>query len=237
MEKRNIFIVLWIAQLTFLSGFLNGGSLLLYSNALSHHTGNLTRAAAALSRADFYAAAGLLLLPVSFFAGAFLSGLLFHEKNFALSKRYGILLMSFSLVFATVRLFTFPLGLTCAIICVILGIQNGMFIFYKGILIRTTHLSGYLTDAALCLGGALRNKTATGKKKSVDIPRPDTENTAPIKRVPFYLFNIVCFMSGAACSVHTRIYSFFLTAALLYFVCGLYYFVLRICTLPPKRRT
>lgn len=214
MKTRNILILVWIAVLTFLSGFLNGAAFSLYASAFSHHTGNLTRAAAAFSHFDFWAALKILLLPFSFFAGSFISGLLFYDKDFKPSKRYGVLLMSFSLVFACLGFSAAPILISSLFICLILGIQNGMFIFYKGILIRTTHFTGYLTEAGFCLGAYFRTKTDEKKHGS------------ELKRSLFYLVSILCFMFGAFCSIRTG-KNFFLVAALIYLICGLCYFTLR----------
>ena len=48
MKTNSVFILIWIAALTFVSGLLNGTGFLAYASALSHHTGNLTRAAVAI---------------------------------------------------------------------------------------------------------------------------------------------------------------------------------------------
>ncbi len=215
MKTNSVFILIWIAALTFVSGLLNGTGFLAYASALSHHTGNITRAAVELSRLNIHSALHILTLPASFFTGAFISGLLFHEKNFEFSKRYGILLMSFSLVFMYLGVFNTAAIPSTVFMCLVLGIQNGMFIFYKGILIRTAHFTGYLTDAALCLGSVFRGRAEGDKKKS------------DLKKSLFYLLNILCFAAGGMCSVFIKVPDVFFIAALLYFICGLCYFTLR----------
>lgn len=215
MKTSSVFILIWIAALTFVSGLLNGTAFLVYASTVSHHTGNLTRAALELSRLNIHSALHILTLPASFFTGAFISGLLFHEKNFKFSKRYGILLMSFSLVFMYLGFFNSAGIPSTLFMCLILGIQNSMFIFYKGILIRTTHFTGYLTEAALCLGSAFRSEAGSDKKKS------------DLQRSLFYLLSIACFTAGGMCSVFINVPGVFFSAALLYFICGLCYFTLR----------
>ncbi|MGI5172238.1 DUF1275 domain-containing protein [Treponema sp. OMZ 840] len=215
MKTSNVFILIWTAALTFVSGLLNGTGFLLYASALSHHTGNLTRAAVELSQLNVRSALYILTLPASFFTGAFISGLLFHEKNFEFSKRYGILLMSFSLIFMYLGVFNTADIPSTVFMCLILGIQNGMFIFYKGILIRTTHFTGYLTDAALCLGSAFCGTAGSEKKKN------------DLKKSLFYLLSILCFTAGGMFSVFIKAPGVFFAAALIYFICGLCYFTLR----------
>ncbi|WP_428768399.1 YoaK family protein [Treponema sp. HNW] len=214
MKMKNTLISVWIAVLTFLSGLLNGAAFSLYASAFSHHTGNLTKAAAAISHFDFLSAAKILLLPLSFFAGSFISGVLFYDKDFKLAKRYGVLLMSFSVVFACLGFIEAPILIHSVFICLILGIQNGMFIFYKGVLIRTAHFTGYLTEAGFCLGAYFRTKA------------DKTKHASELKRSLFYLVSILCFMFGAFCSIRIG-RSFFFAAAFIYFICGLCYFTLR----------
>ena len=45
-----------------------------------------------------------------------------------------------------------------------MGVLNGMFIFYKDVVVRTTHVTGYLTDAGFELGAALRGGSGHGWK-------------------------------------------------------------------------
>lgn len=39
-----------------------------------------------------------------------------------------------------------------------IGVQNGLFISYKGVVVRTSHVSGSLTDAGVYLGHCLKGK-------------------------------------------------------------------------------
>ncbi len=214
MNIKNIRVLILIAILTFISGLLNGTGVLLYASTVSHHTGNLTRAALAIAHFDFLTALHILFLPASFLTGAFISGLLFYEKNFTFSKRYGILLMGFSFVLACLVFFKAGNLLTSGCICLILGIQNGMFIFFKGILIRTTHFTGYLTEAGVCLGSFIRG-----------VPAGES-NRRELKRSLFYLISICCFILGSVFSVFLKTEAIPF-AALIYFICGLCYFILR----------
>lgn len=214
MKRKNIAVLIWIAVLTLVSGLLNGTGMLLYISTFSHHTGNLTRAALEIAHFEFLSALRTLLLPAAFLAGAFISGILFYEKNFTFSKRYGILLMSFSLVLGSLAFLKSGPLLTSVLISMILGIQNGMFIFYKGILIRTTHFTGYLTEAGFCLGSFIRGTPSGGSRRR------------ELKRSIFYLISILCFILGSVSSVSLKSRAVFF-AALIYFICGLCYFMLR----------
>ena len=203
MSKRHkLILTVLIHLLTFIAGFLNGVFFIIAGTAVSHHTGTITRAALTLSQGAVAEAAAFLLLILSFYIGACISGMLFHKSDCTFSKRYGILLLVFSTVFFAIAVLRPPLQIVLIITCVILGIQNGMFIPYDGILIRTSHFSGYLTDAGLAMGKVMR-----GKRQE-------------LWRGVHYLSSIVCF----AASAFMPSIAFFYIIAVFYFFTAVFYF-------------
>ena len=207
MSKRHkLILTVLIHLLTFIAGFLNGVFFIIAGTAVSHHTGTITRVALTLSQGAVAEAAAFLLLILSFYIGACISGMLFHKSDCTFSKRYGILLLVFSTVFFAIAVLRPPLQIVLIITCVILGIQNGMFIPYDGILIRTSHFSGYLTDAGLAMGKVMR-----GKRQE-------------LRRGVHYLSGIVCFAAGAAASAFMPSIAFFYIIAVFYFFTAVFYF-------------
>ena len=207
MSKRHkLILTILIHLLTFIAGFLNGVFFIIAGTAVSHHTGTITRAALTLSQGAVAEAAAFLLLILSFYIGACISGMLFHKSDCTFSKRYGILLLVFSTVFFAIAVLRPPLQIVLIITCVILGIQNGMFIPYDGILIRTSQFSGYLTDAGLAMGKVMR-----GKRQE-------------LRRGVHYLSGIVCFAAGAAASAFMPSIAFFYIIAVFYFFTAVFYF-------------
>lgn len=207
MSKRHkLILTILIHLLTFIAGFLNGVFFIIAGMAVSHHTGTITRVALTLSQGAVAEAAAFLLLILSFYIGACISGMLFHKSDCTFSKRYGILLLVFSTVFFAIAVLRPPLQIVLIITCVILGIQNGMFIPYDGILIRTSHFSGYLTDAGLAMGKVMR-----GKRQE-------------LRRGVHYLSGIVCFAAGAAASAFMPSIAFFYIIAVFYFFTAVFYF-------------
>ena len=192
--------------MSIIAGFLNGVFFIIAGTAVSHHTGTITRVALTLSQGAVAEAAAFLLLILSFYIGACISGMLFHKSDCTFSKRYGILLLVFSTVFFAIAVLRPPLQIVLIITCVILGIQNGMFIPYDGILIRTSHFSGYLTDAGLAMGKVMR-----GKRQE-------------LRRGVHYLSGIVCFAAGAAASAFMPSIAFFYIIAVFYFFTAVFYF-------------
>ena len=205
-KRYNFILTILINLLTFIAGFVNGVFFITAGTAVSHHTGNITRIALTLSKGAVAEAAAFLSLVLAFYIGACISGMLFHKSDCTFSKRYGILLLVFSTVFFAIAVIGPPLRIVLSITCVILGIQNGMFIPYDGILIRTSHFSGYLTNAGLSMGKVIR-----GKRQE-------------LRRGVHYLSGIVCFAVGAAASAFMPSIAFFYIIAVFYFFTAVFYF-------------
>ena len=200
---------IWIAFLTFLSGFINVGAIRSFSLPVSHHTGNVSHLALSIAHKNIAEVCIITSAILAFFAGAFVSGLLFHQRKFGLKKRYGILLMGLAMIFLSLALLKTPQILKVSALSFAAGVQNAMFIFYGDILVRTTHITGYLTDAAFALAMCLR-----GKKDK-------------FRFFLFYSLNILFFLAGGIIAGLIKISSFFIASACLYLIAGLYYFMMR----------
>lgn len=200
----------WIVFLTFLSGGLNTVAVLFFSIPITHHTGNCTQIAMSVSCMNWALVFKTFISLSGFFTGAFISGLLFYQREFALKKRYGLVLVVCS-AFITMSSIPFlHINLRCFLLAFVSGLQNGMFIYYDDVLVRTTHLTGYLTDSAVALGTALR-----GNKKK-------------LKLSGFYLISIFSFIIGGIVFSNIRQYKVFYILACMYLCSGLYYFLLRL---------
>ena len=40
-----------------------------------------------------------------------------------------------------------------------IGVENGLFISYKGVVVRTSHITGSLTDMGVYIGHCIKGKT------------------------------------------------------------------------------
>ena len=144
--------------LTILSGMLNSLSLLFLGQAVSHHTGNLSKLAQGLAQKDLPLVGMMLALILCYFLGAMLSGLILTSRQGLLSRRYGVLMVgaAFVLIFASQMLgqslFMAPL------LAMLSGIQNGMYLTYKDMLLRSTHMTGYLSDLGFLLSRIIKDK-------------------------------------------------------------------------------
>jgi len=125
--------------------------------SVSHMTGNVSMLAMALLKWEPEHILYLILVILCYVIGSFYSGFILGNSQFKLGHRYGLplSLVAFFILLCWLLLPYFPrYALLWA--CGAMGIQNAMVSHYKGTIIRTTHLSGVLTDLGLALGYRLR---------------------------------------------------------------------------------
>jgi uncharacterized membrane protein YoaK (UPF0700 family) len=125
--------------------------------SVSHMTGNVSMLAMALLHWQPDTIIYLTCVVLCYVIGSFYSGFILGNSYFSLGRRYGLplSLVAFFIVLCWAFLPYFPrYALLWA--CVAMGVQNAMISHYKGTIIRTTHLSGVLTDLGLALGYRLR---------------------------------------------------------------------------------
>lgn len=210
-KKIKFRVLSWILILTFVSGYLNVTTLLKYSMTTTHFTGNISGISLSLLGEGNRDITMILLTISVFFLGGVLSGVLFYDKNVGFSKRFGIMTMLNGVFYCIINTFLsgeFYLVLSTAFIA---GIQNAFVTRYRGIVTRTTHLTGYLTDCAIHLGRIIR-----GDRHS-------------FRNFIFFLLNILFFLFGGICSIlmnrHLMEYGILMPSIFL-MAAGIYYLLL-----------
>lgn len=200
-------ILFWILILTFIAGAINVYAITKFKTPITHYTGNSTLIAISTSKNLNFK---IIYLMLCFFLGSTISGILFHEKNLVPKKIYGITLFLMGIIIIFLNSIVDE-NLIIYILSCIVGMQNGLFIKFKGCLVRTTHVTGYLTDAGFTLGSILR-----GKKEQY-------------WHLFFYIISIIFFILGGVFSiflVNNTIFSLEILGVF-YILAGLYYFILR----------
>jgi uncharacterized membrane protein YoaK (UPF0700 family) len=145
------------AYLAGIAGFVNSGGFVLIGTFTSHVTGSVGRMSTDLARGDAGAAFFALLLVVSFFCGAFGASLVIEGSSERRPQAYGIALLLQALLLAA---FVFIAGLSrathprvldaqAAILCIAMGMQNSLVTRLSGAVVRTTHLTGVVTDLGI----------------------------------------------------------------------------------------
>lgn len=149
-----------------IGGMVNAvGFLGLTHQAITHLTGTTTLSAIALTEANGDVFLHLIALIVAYFLGSVISGVVIRESTLQLGRRYGIvLLIETGLLVLAVPLLVHGLRLGDYCAACACGLQNAMASSYSGAVIRTTHVSGMITDLGIFTGHWLRGLKPDSKK-------------------------------------------------------------------------
>jgi uncharacterized membrane protein YoaK (UPF0700 family) len=151
-------------SLAVIAGAVNAGGFLAVGQYTSHMTGIVSSAMDHLALAEWALAGAALVAVMAFVSGALTSALLINwARRRQLRSVYALallleaaLLLLFGLLGAVLAHFTELLvPATVLVLCYIMGLQNAMITTLSAAEIRTTHLTGMLTDIGIELGRAL----------------------------------------------------------------------------------
>lgn len=169
--------------LAFIAGATNAGAFLAVGLYTSHMTGLVSSIADHLVLGELALAVSALGAVLSFLFGAMTSAFMINfARRRAMRSQYALpllleagLLLAFGLIGA--RLATVP-GLfvpaTVMLLCFMMGLQNAVITKISGSVVRTTHLTGVITDLGIELGRLLywnRSARPTGERVVADRDR------------------------------------------------------------------
>lgn len=139
------------------AGYINSVVLGFFHAPVSHMTGAVSRLGIDVAERggrDIWTSVGIIL---GFLAGAVIAGLLVGARKLAPNRRFGIALIFEGLLLALATLLLrseHRLGIPAAALAC--GLQNAIGTSYCGLQIRTTHVTGMVTDLGLMIGHWLR---------------------------------------------------------------------------------
>ena len=145
------------AYLALVAGFVNSSGFVLLGTFTSHVTGNVGRLAHDLATERWGPATLAGALVVAFFAGAFAASLLVEAQRSRVSRAYGLALLLEGMVLCSFVLLAevgkfrtaSALDAEAAMLCLAMGMQNSLVTNLSGAVIRTTHLTGVVTDLGI----------------------------------------------------------------------------------------
>jgi len=154
------------AVLAFIAGIVNAvGFLSFRQQALTHMTGTTTAVGIALGQSSAELALQLSGVVLAFVFGAALSGLIIGDSTLRLGRRYGVVLfIEAILLCCSVPLLQGHADLGIYLATAACGLQNAMASTYSGAVLRTTHMSGIVTDLSVMLGQRLRGHRADRRR-------------------------------------------------------------------------
>jgi uncharacterized membrane protein YoaK (UPF0700 family) len=156
MEKLNKNILIWSTALCFLSGALNTLGITEFYRGVTHVTGSFSNLSISIVQKDYINIRYLSELIIFFFIGSIISGLIIGKREFSLKKRYGLIIIGIGVILAISFRILCREDEFMLVLALISGIQNGLFITYKGMVVRTSHTTGGLTDLGVFIGNYLR---------------------------------------------------------------------------------
>lgn len=144
-------------SLPFIAGVTNAvGFLGVAHQGMTHVTGTLTLSSIELAKGNYWLGLRALTVVGFFFFGAALSGVIIRDSNLRSSRRYGVaLLFESALLFSAMLSFRQGDIVGEYLAATASGLQNALATSYSGATLRTTHMTGIITDLGSTLGQAL----------------------------------------------------------------------------------
>jgi uncharacterized membrane protein YoaK (UPF0700 family) len=157
-------IPLWILAAGLLlsagAGYINAvGFLGVNHQAISHLSGTISSLGINLVEGERELALRAFTTLFFFFVGCVLSSLIISHRTLQIGHRYGVALVGEALLLAAATyFFRNSSGLGDYLAAMACGLQNAMATSYSGAVIRTTHMTGIVTDLGIAVGLVVRRQ-------------------------------------------------------------------------------
>lgn len=151
------------AWLAFTAGFVNSvGFLGAAHGGVTHVTGQVTQVSLTLRDGNLLATLSAAAMVLAFFVGAVLSGAIIRSSELSRrGRRYMVvLLVEAACLFGASALAVHGWPYAFHLVAMASGMQNALATSYSGAVIRTTHMTGIVTDLGMLIGHALRGERA-----------------------------------------------------------------------------
>ena len=191
MHERKDFkwLIIGGCLLTLIAGFVNAVVFLETSVKPTHATGVTTAAAAHLAKGQFTQMGNMFCLIGPFLAGSTLASTAVGSDKFVMGHRYGIILVLVGLFYMGGTVFMREYHnkwVAIAFYAAGAGMQNSLCTSFSGAVIRTTHVTGMLTDIGMVLGHIIRS----------DVLRIDEQATSDRWKLQVLIPQILSFFLG-----------------------------------------
>lgn len=146
--------------LAFGAAYINTGMILEFGTSVSHLTGDLARLTISIAQWSPEVLPEISRVGIAalcFFIGATIAGLLIHHPVLNISRPYGRTITGIGAAFLLSSLCLSNQSLAAIGLASLgCGIQNALASHYRGMILRTTHMTGIFTDLGITLGMKLR---------------------------------------------------------------------------------
>ncbi len=142
------------AVLAFTAGMINAIAFMSFAHhAATHVTGIFTEMSLEFYQKDRSATWQASVALLSFFLGAMLCGVIIRDAHLKMGRRYSAALFLESGILAAATFLFYQKNIWGEYLaCMAAGLQNAMVSTYSGTILRTTHMTGILTDFGSWVG-------------------------------------------------------------------------------------
>ena len=185
-------------SLAFIAGALNAGGFLAIGQYTSHMTGMVSAAADSIVLGQAEPVAIAVLSVLSFIVGAASTAVMinYSRRNFERNPYMppllleAALLLVFGLMGANLQTHEFiHMSLTAILLCYVMGLQNALVTKISNAEIRTTHVTGLVTDIGIELGKLFYWNRESGKERALFV-------AANRRKLRVHLMLVVSFFIG-----------------------------------------
>jgi uncharacterized membrane protein YoaK (UPF0700 family) len=147
------------AALAALAGYVNSVVLGFFHTPVSHMTGAVSHLALDLANGHVADATASLSIVLGFLAGAVSAGIFVGALKLSPNRMYGlVMIFEGALLGASTLLLMSRHRFGLPAVAMACGLQNAMTSSYCGLMIRTTHVTGTMTDIGVMLGHWIRHR-------------------------------------------------------------------------------
>jgi uncharacterized membrane protein YoaK (UPF0700 family) len=147
------------------AGFINSVALGVFRSPVSHMTGAVSYLGIDLAERRNDNASATLLIIMAFMLGAALAGFIIGAIHLAPGRKYGVALCcEGALLVGAMLLLVSGHRFGVSLVAMACGVQNATTSSYCGLMIRTTHVTGTVTDIGVMLGHWLRHRHIERRK-------------------------------------------------------------------------
>lgn len=165
-QKLPVFIIAGL--MASMAGYINSAMLVEFALPVSQMTGVASRISDSISHGNFLQLGSSILILLGFLLGSMLSGLMIGHRKYRQDNAYGygLLCIGGLLIASSILSYEHLEGsvLLAAIAC---GFQNALVASYRGLQIRTTHITGIITDIGVYLAAYLKHRSSWGWQASL----------------------------------------------------------------------
>ncbi|MFN3713391.1 MAG: YoaK family protein [Alcanivoracaceae bacterium] len=142
-----------------IAGYVNVVMLGFFAVPVSHMTGAVSRLSMDLAIVDLVDLMLIAGIVAGFLLGALLSGIWIGAATLRAGRRYGAVLMVQGIMLAVATWMALEgIALAVPVAAFVCGLQNAMASSYRGLVLRTTHVTGIVTDIGVLIGQRMRHK-------------------------------------------------------------------------------